>query len=162
MIQQTLFDDENITFEQTTLEDARAEMIRTKMTGKATKCPVCDQTVKVYARTILGTQIRQLALLCSVGEPLHPKEINRRTNSLGCDYTKLRYWDLVEQDDEGLWYSTDKGLSFLRGEINVEKYKFTYNAQVVEYGESQEMVSARDSCGKKFSYDEIMSQAGFI
>jgi hypothetical protein len=68
----------------------------------------------------------------------------------------------VEQDDEGLWYSTDKGLSFLRGEINVEKYKFTYNAQVVEYGESQEMVSARDSCGKKFSYDEIMSQAGFI
>lgn len=84
---------------------------------------------------------------------------------VGGAWAKLRYWELIEEMPKdsmttekrtsGMWRITDKGISFVEGNISVPKYVKLYNQTF--YGYEGDDVSIHDVIKEKFNYRELMS-----
>lgn len=142
------------------LSEARAYLRATKRAGLDVKCPCCGQTVKVYSRKITGTMIRHLSQMVHSDWPLRPNDIK---GALGGDYSKLKYWGLVEQlevtDDKAgtksCWAATDAGRLFLCNDLRVPEIAYVFNRRVLRM--SRKKVSVMDRLDKKFDYADLMS-----
>lgn len=139
-----------------TLSDARASLENSKESGDSVKCPCCEQTVKVYPRKILGTMVMQLRDIISNGRR-DAKDLPFLSS--GGVYAQMRYWGLIEQNDDATWSATQKGVDFLHDRISVPSTAFVFNQTLL--GFSDDTVGVRDCMGKKFDYDEMMSKAEF-
>lgn len=160
---------------------------------RGAECPCCRQRVQVYRRTITaGMALALLAFLRADGrrrqtEPaggdafdgfLHAEETFKNAvllpRSARGDFTKLRYWGLIEgaegeREDgsrrNGYWRLTDRGRAFARGELAVPKYVYLYNdaqyaAEAVGADPDQGEVTVRDALGRRFNYDEVVRGLG--
>jgi len=140
----------------TTLDEARAAVKQTLDSGGIGICPCCGQTIKMYARQIYGTMVKQLAQLVAYGQGLHPRNLVGGNNlSGGGDHAKMRFWGLVDQDPEdGVWFATVKGADFLKGRISVPKYAYIFNNTLDSF--SDEEVRVEDCCSKSFDLPELL------
>ena len=121
------------------LERAR-ELFFENIQGKATKCPCCERTGKVYPLTLNTTRIKSLIWLHKaamfqeggwVDVPNEaPKEL-LRTNQL----SSLKHWGLIEaatnedrkKKASGIWRITETGDHFLKGFLSIECKVWIWN-----------------------------------
>lgn len=61
------------------------------------------------------------------GESVRSSELSSHV-SLNCDFSKLRFWGLIKAGiKSNTWAITTKGLSFLMGRTQIDKYVFVFN-----------------------------------
>jgi hypothetical protein len=134
-----------------TLDEAKAELKKGLKEG--TLCPCCGQDAKVYRRSISTSMVKGLLLFAD----LHGSDWGHVPSipdlaRLGGDWSKLRYWGLIEERiatrengaRSGEWRITDTGRAFLAGS-KVKKYAYTFNAVVYP-----------DSSGPDVSISEVL------
>jgi len=139
-----------------------------KAHGHGTKCPVCNQFLKVYRRKISSAMAMGLIRAMQVygkGVQFHINDIANQLNmNVVPDFTKLRYWGMLRQADHitgtdgkkqsGVWELTEKGIDFAKGDIATARYVFLYDG--ILQGKSDEVTTIRDCIGDKFDYNELM------
>lgn len=99
--------------------------------GVCIKCPMSGTIHNMpYRRSISKSMARSLKLLYRI----QVERINDGTtpNSIG-DFTKLRYWNLIRQDDAGYWRITDTGIGFVSGFWRIKKYVIVLNNECVQF-----------------------------
>jgi len=79
----------------------------------------------------------------------------------------LSHWELVERmpgerDDGSVrtgWYRiTPRGRQFVRGEIGINKYVYTYNSERLKrLNPDTTQIGIREALKEKFDYNELMS-----
>lgn len=144
-----------------TLADAKREWELT-IIEKGGDCPCCGRFGKVYPRAVNKTMAKSLIWLAGnkVGWVNVPELAPRwlvRSNQLA----SLRWWGLVERNDEnlgdqkhsGYWRATTRGRLFARNMVKIPKKVFTYAG--VPTGFSDDHVSISDIIAN-FSYAEVM------
>ena len=127
------------------------------------KCPCCKQNVKLYRRKLHKTMALSLISLYKLGSGYQPINMIMRgisENGPG-DFSKLKYWGMIEQkpnDTEyrssGFWRITEKGKSFVYGDLQVQETALVYNGRCL--GFEGEMLDIKKALGNKFSYNELM------
>ena len=135
-----------------TLKEARGHLNPRKMTGKATRCPCCDQTVKIYKRTITKSMLHNLMQFCIA----YPHEVHVKKLWVGAnagDAAKLRHWGLIKQVSTGNYVATHEGTEFVLGNHFVPTHVFLFNTEKI--GESGVKMSVRDIVDG-FDYDKLM------
>ena len=135
-----------------TLGEARGHLNTRKMMGKATRCPCCDQTVKIYKRTITKSMLHNLMQFCIA----YPHEVHVKKLWVGAnagDAAKLRHWGLIKQVSTGNYVATHEGTEFVLGNHFVPKHVFLFNTEKI--GESGVKMSVRDIVDG-FDYDKLM------
>ena len=135
-----------------TLKEARGRLNDKKMTGKATRCPCCDQTVKVYKRTITKSMLHNLMQFCIA----YPHEVHVKKLWVGAnagDAAKLRHWGLIKQVSTGNYVATHEGTEFVLGNHFVPTHVFLFNTEKI--GESGVKMSIRDIVDG-FDYNKLM------
>jgi hypothetical protein len=149
-----------------TLEQAKYTLQQNLAQGM--ECPCCQRFTKRYRRKLNNGMARSLIAIhrwfCQSGHQGHKwlhvvEEMGLTAHHE--EYSKLRYWDLLEQDvredgkPTGLWRITEKGYLFLENRLTVEKYVYLVNAELV--GMNGPQVSIKDALGEKFDYEELMA-----
>ena len=135
-----------------TLKEARGRLNDKKMTGKATRCPCCDQTVKIYKRTITKSMLHNLMQFCIA----YPHEVHVKKLWVGAnagDAAKLRHWGLIKQVSTGNYVATHEGTEFVLGNHFVPTHVFLFNTEKI--GESGVKMSIRDIVDG-FDYNKLM------
>lgn len=112
------------------------------------KCPCCDQLVKLRQRSISIAHVYFLSNLFDIttaeymfGEGdvyIHKDRASHGMAKTATDYNILKYWGLIApmprndagEKSAGFWRLTQKGYEFLRGKIEVDKYKYTFDSMV--------------------------------
>ena len=145
-----------------TLEDARSEWVRA-IHGDGAHCPCCDRWGKIYPRHFNASMAKALIWLVSQGfdwtdvPNTAPKWLTR-TNQLAT----VRWWGMIERQrpktpagkHSGMWKPTTRGWLFAHGQIAVPETVYTYNAQVVRYG--QKNIKIQNAFKTPFDYREVM------
>jgi len=130
-------------------------------------CPLCGQYAKVYRRKLNSTMAVMLVKLYkhhkanSFAEFYHISEFLGSGNT-GGDFSKLRYWNLVEpheNEDEskktsGMWKLTWKGRMFAEGACGIPSHVDLYNGELL--GFSGDPVYIYECFNKHFNYSELM------
>lgn len=150
-----------------TLKEAKDYVNNNKIDG--VRCPCCEQFAKVYFRQIHSTMARQLILLWQFNRKERKKFIHFSMIRIGSgisDFSKLKYWLLVEQmphdydntvsNASGYWRITQAGVDFINGILSVRKKVMIYNDDVLGFVGSK--VDIHDCLGKKFNYGELMAE----
>lgn len=130
--------------------------------GKESKpCPLCEQTVKVYLRSI--TPAMAYCLIRAYRHNQHGlvdiPSLFRDNHAVQSDFTKLKFWELVEQDKTvrraGLWKLTDKGRRFVENQLSVQKYAKVYNDTFRGFdGDAENIIMCLDG---KYNYTHLMN-----
>jgi len=155
-----------------TLEEAK-QWLRVRFEDGAS-CPCCHQMVKLYKRKLNSSMAVALVYIYKYfqanpdKEWLHvPSYLSRIISGAtvrGGDWSKLRYWGLIEDqkairddgsDRVGNYRITAAGKTFVGGLCRVPKHVFLYNGGVVKRRDT-ETISIDEALGEKFSYVELM------
>lgn len=89
-------------------------------------CPHCKQIIMVRRRLIRRGMINGLVRLVDEGES-KTADLGMDFSSI-CDFTKLKYWGLIEDGmAESTYRVTGLGLRFIRGEVSIPKYRWIFN-----------------------------------
>ena len=141
---------------------------------KGTKCPCCNQFVKLYRRKLNSGMSYGLIQIYKIGMEINFKDnwmkvadelVKRQLNPANLDYSKLHYWGLLEQKpneddktkrDSGYWKITERGKKFIRNEIKLQKYVYIYNGKIQDF--DGDMVGIKDCLGNNFNYVELMGK----
>lgn len=133
---------------------------------KGCDCPVCDQYVREYGRSIHTSMALVLIALHKrfdandALEWLHVSRFPRAPRfNINGDYNYLRHWGLLQPHPEwtGYWRVTELGHQFVRGEVRVPKRVFLLNNERV--GASDQTISIWDALGNGFDYTALMTGA---
>ena len=142
--------------------------------GFPVECPCCQQTGKIYKRSISTTMVRQLIIISKASRSKwadHENWVDVKQFYLpgaSGDYAKLRFWGLIEpqsvrtnrKNASGWWRITDLGRSFVKGALTVCKYVYVYNNRLYEVeGVDSEgpFIFIGKALGEKFDYEELMN-----
>ena len=140
------------------LEAARSFVERRRRHGTGIKCPCCGLLNKVYSRKLNSGMARFLIRLyhAGYGHPGRPWHKFVWSQTANGDYSKLRYWNLIEKkpDCEGYWRITGRGVQFVLGRIAVAKYCHVFNARAM--GFSVESTTIKQALGDKFNYHDLL------
>ena len=146
-------------------------------------CPVCNQYAKEYNRHVTCTMVQTLFVIKNwfdKNDPtlekkwLHvsdhvadlPKNKRPNNGNGGGDWTKMRFWKLIEpmpgirtdgSPRVGYWRITEKGVKFLAGQIKIPKIAVVYNNTLVKF--SDESVDVHECLKKNFDYNDLMKMA---
>jgi hypothetical protein len=139
----------------TSLEAAREKLRGRLAAGKATRCPCCGGTSKVYARGLYDKMIAGLAAIAEA----EPHGIGNATQLRligGGDVAKLTHWGLIERHaDNGNWRATPEGLRFLRGELAVPHRALIYGDELIGMDTSR-MIYVHEVKSRKVNLPEIL------
>jgi len=157
-----------------TLREVREEVRAGRLSRDGVTCPACDRLAKVYRRRINVGMCRVLLDLAR-----HYRDTDGEWAKIGVgglatsggDYSKMRWWGLIESPPEdaeradgsarvGLWRITPLGVQFLRGEVTVDRYVYEYDSVPVTLelpdGEQPERVNIAQCMGAPFDFNEAM------
>ncbi len=152
----------------TLLEVAKHDLFEKLKHGEAVTCPCCERFAKIYERKIHTTMAKQLIEFYHLGGYsgyLHIKETVGNKRSGSGDFTKLKYWNLIEKSEQppkpeqkssGWWKITEPGFKFLQNKISVPKYAIVWDDVVLRF--SDETTTISEALGEKFSYPELMGK----
>ena len=132
------------------------------------RCPCCNQTVKVYRRKLNANMCK---FLVSLNIAVVRNETNGGDGFVhysecsfdGRDYNQLSHWGLIEarQNDgtkkrcSGYWSITDMGEDFLKGKITVREYILCYNGKA-KIDEDSDWVTFLSAYKNPFDYQELI------
>ena len=150
-----------------TVEEAKQHLRDNWLAG--TKCPCCNQNVKLYERKIDGRCAKSLIELYQFDDQrpdyYHVGDLPTYYKG-GGDFAKLRFWGLIEEkpkdpDDStrrtsGFWRITDRGRDFVEGRITVPRTVMIYNRKFYGYEDEKDVVSIKQCLGTQFNYEETM------
>lgn len=153
-----------------TLKEAQ-EFLRANLEVGA-PCPCCKQLVKLYKRKLNSGMARVLIHLYHIDQTksgerwikVTSEVLARGANPATMEYSKLKYWGLLEEKGEpgedtksaGYWRVTKQGRDFVEGIIYVPKYIYLYDGRLLRL--SDERTSIHDALGDKFNYLELMGK----
>lgn len=143
---------------ETTLQEAK-KFLRDNWKDGCT-CLACGQHVQLYSRPITSSMAYGLILLYKAPRQfIHIEEFLKTKDipaSIRGDFSKLRYWDLIEPSEnyEGHYKITDTGILFVRLAICVRSHVLLYNNK--SYGLAGERVNIKYCLKKKFDYNKLM------
>jgi len=142
-----------------TLEGAKKWLRAVFKSKDFAECPCCAQTVKHYKRKLNSGMARALIMLFRlagvdgwVDVSVLSKE--QRLDLQHLEYTRLRYWKLIEAQAKGVWRLTPKGRDFLLNGTRVPHTAFEYNKRA--FGFSDDYTTLKEALGDHFDYDELM------
>lgn len=152
-----------------TIDDAKIFLRANWRNPGGVLCPCCNQNVYLYDRQIYKTMAEQLIELYRLSRTrrgfYHISKL-KPPKSGGGDFSKLRYWGLVEPEPKnddpekrssGNWRITQKGIDFVEERITIPKFCYTYNKKPLKLGGPD--VSILDCLAKdRFRYDELMGR----
>lgn len=130
---------------------------------KGCKCPVCEQTVKLYRRKLnsgMALTLWQMFIVEPKGnKPIHVKDLLREKSLPNThDWTLLAHWGIIEGagNPTGYWKVTPKGVDFIMGRLNVPDSIMMYNNKVAEIEGEVTKISFREALHNRFDLDEAM------
>ena len=155
-----------------TLEEAK-DWLRARV-RKGAKCPCCGQFAKVYARSINGAQAATLIDLYHLGKTRGfdvwiqvEQELNNQHRRIRSnEYSKLRFWNLIEQHPRaevdgrpklkstGLWRVSEPGIAFVERRHRVKEKALIYDNRKI--GMEGDEIGIVDALGTQFDYSELM------
>lgn len=135
-------------------------------------CPCCGRLVKLYPYTLNANACASLAWINNLGVLddngwVHVQKMFSnvyKRNATAMSYILLKHWNFIEakpgNDDpakkaSGYWRITDKGRSFLRGEISVPRTAMVYKDGARDF--KGKPITFKQALGVKFSYSELMN-----
>ena len=115
-------------------------------------CPCCDQKVKAYRRSLYPTPMKALKRIAEHLEATGEGSVHlgkflasfKDASSRGGDTARLVFWGLIEKRKAGHYAITDLGKRFVNGECRIPKYKWFYNEQLIELGDTSPLVSIKE------------------
>lgn len=135
--------------------------------GRSLLCPCCDQKMRIYPRPIHAEMANTLIQLYRMnlledGRWISVDEIYK--NPKEGDYSKLRFWGLIETVDTrhayrnsaGYWRITELGKRFVERTATVHKYAYIYNNECLRLDGPQVDISV--CLGKRFNYADLMAR----
>ncbi len=144
---------------------------------EGTACPVCNQYVKMYRKSIDAASAKCLITLYNLDfykpsrEWWHISSEIKAPHSVGGNFAKLSYWGLIEQRPKkageksskrttGMWKITQQGKDFVSLNVTLPKYVKLYNgvSYGLEEGEDKKSLSIMDVLGNRFDYTELMKR----
>ena len=147
------------------MRDQCFEFIKGK--GRSLMCPLCDQRMQRYKRSINRKMVDALFRLYKKnlledGRWVPVQEIYTKGSS--GDYAKLRFWGLTEAIDKrhafknsvGYWRITVLGKLFAEGKTTIAKYAIVYNNKFV--GFQGDLINVASCFGENFNYAELMAR----
>jgi hypothetical protein len=158
------------TFDDATPLGLAQKWLRERAAGEGAKCPCCSQFTRVYRRGIGAPMAHGLirAYRAAGLEWFHmPTVLNR----IAGDHAKLRYWGLIEEDEQavanggrtaGVWRVTELGERFVQCLESVPRYALIYDGRLLRLDKSQGYVTIRTALGTKFDYDELMGTPALV
>lgn len=148
------------------MKDACFEFIKGR--GRSLLCPLCNQRMQRYKRSINRKMIETLCKLYRLnllenGRWVSVEDIYQKGQA--GDYAKLRFWGLIEAGDKrhayknsiGYWRITDLGKLFCEGKVDVAKYAIIYDNECVGF-EGEKRTTAAQCYGENFNYAELMGR----
>jgi hypothetical protein len=128
-------------------------------------CPCCNRLVKIYKRKLNSGMAQELISLYMLSRNDFETKFYHHTQFAkvsGGELSKLTHWGLVSEkqstiNDEktsGFWGITQKGIEFVENKIQVHKYIYLLDAELISH--SEETTNITESLGNKFSYYELM------
>ena len=151
---------------QTSLEEAK-QWLRERVRGGA-ECPCCQRYAKIYRRKLNSGMA---AFMISTykqtmdGNYSHIADLfNFGKTTSGTDFYLLKFWDLIEEklnDDtekkaSGYWRTTQRGIEFALGELEVMSHVKMYGGKGLTF--DGKLTDIETCLGKKFSYPELMKE----
>jgi hypothetical protein len=148
------------------LSDERFELKQRLTQGESVRCPCCEQTAKVYRRTIHAGMAAQLIRIYRAGlnqpEGWVPVDEIYSHGASG-DYAKLRFWGLIEPKDQrtatdnasGYWRVTPRGEDFVLSKVRVPSHVLVYNNEKIGVDDTVR-VDIRAALGSQFDYQQLM------
>lgn len=112
--------------------------------GVCVRCPMSGTIHNMpYRRSISKGMARALKTLYRI----EVSKINDGTApNQFADFTKLRYWGLIRQNDAGHWRITQNGIDFVDGCLKVAKYAIVVNNERTQF------------LGESISIDEVLNK----
>jgi hypothetical protein len=128
-------------------------------------CPCCNRLVKVYKRKLNSGMAQELINLYYLSRNDEQTEFYHHTKFAkvsGGELSKLTHWGLVSEKENneedkktsGFWGITEKGIRFVENKVEVEKYIYLLDAELIGY--SSDTTNIVESLGNKFNYPELM------
>jgi len=128
------------------------------------ECPVCKRLVKRYSRLMYSTQAYDLIKLYKLCKHNPGFYHIRKFANPGGDFSKLRYWGLVEEMPKdmnvkykrtsGYWTITKFGSLFVRGEVRVQSRLILELGKLI--GFDGDKVFIDQVLGENYDYEKIM------
>lgn len=161
-----------------TLDDLRREFEDGTRQKGGTTCPCCGKHGQRYRRPISGAMAKFLIVFVRNSERVREREglsafkwieLGKTTDkfqNITRDYSKLRFWDLVEphpdnpndptgmRKSKGLWRPKELGVEFVHRRVTVVRWWWEWRSER-EYSEGPQ-VTIDDCLGKKFNYRALM------
>jgi len=104
-------------------------------------CPCCEQLVKVQTQYFHKSLTEALFWIYFASSKVHTKHHHMNIHKTFAQlelsglssYSKLEYWGLIKKhkSEKGYWKITEKGKSYLKGELKIKSKVLTYNGKVV-------------------------------
>ena len=110
-------------------------------------CPHCGASMVEYKRGFSKDMARCIYRLANAGGYGVDVATLGLTNPQYSNFQRLRFWGLAcknEGSDDGgkggVWTMTTKGWAFVKGELPIPRYAFTYRGHVVDYSDETVMI----------------------
>ncbi len=122
------------------------------------ECPACHQNAQIYRRPLHSGMVRALIHIYKHRDADDKFNITTHRDTNKGDTSKLRFWGLIEQDEEdkrrGVWRITHDGKLFVERRMTVPGYAEIYDGELLKI--DGDPITIRDALGKKFDYVELM------
>lgn len=118
-------------------------------------CVHCGASMMMNKYTLNKTLLRSLVKIAmNPGKPARECSMNK---SEFANYTKLKYWGLIQKLEDGLWTITPTGTLFLRGDLDLYEQVVYFRDKAVRYdGKFVNAFSIVGSEESKQKYREMM------
>lgn len=111
-------------------------------------CSECGAKVVEYKHGLSKGLAKGLYIVARAQEVRSPVRLmdTKLTYSQRANFIKLQYWGLIARANTNLerggeWYITEKGFQFMRGEISLQHFVWTYRNQVQRFEGKQESIT---------------------
>jgi len=151
-----------------TIEKVKKLIMKKSSSPEGCTCPCCEQFTKTYKRKLNSTMAAGLIWIVKTYEKekdwIHVIKKAPRWLVATNQYSSLAYWGLIEKRSNenkskrtsGFWKPTEKGVNFSKGLLTVPSHVFLYNNKATKF--TEELTDINTALGKKFNYEELMSE----
>lgn len=155
------------------LQIAKATIFTQEAMKEGSKCPICEQNVKMYRKKIDSQMAFYLIKMYKItsNNPnkdfFHVEDDLDMSIKVGGSWAKLRWWGLIEEQPKdkkdtvkrtsGKWRITEKGKDFVQNRISIQKYVKLYNMEC--HGFVGADITIKNSLSDKFNYVELMNES---
>lgn len=132
--------------------------------GEAMLCPCCKRFAKVYKRRLHSAVIQQLIKLYQLNGAnvfVHASKLIPEKQTGAGDFTKAKYWGLIEQSTNknpklktnGFWRLTKLGVGFIENWQVIPKFLWIFDDKIIKVSDESVNIS---QIYNNFDYRELI------